>query len=35
MGAIAAELLIDMSGGLESRHNQIKVECVLVERESV
>jgi LacI family transcriptional regulator len=35
MGAIAAELLIDMSGGLESRHNQIKVECELVERESV
>ncbi len=35
MGAIAAELLIDLSGGLESRHNQIKVECALVERESV
>jgi LacI family transcriptional regulator len=35
MGAIAAELLIDMSGGLERRHNQIKVECELVERKSV
>jgi LacI family transcriptional regulator len=35
MGAIAAEFLIDMTSGLESRHNQIKVECVLVERASV
>jgi LacI family transcriptional regulator len=35
MGAIAAEMLIDISGGLESRHSQIKVECPLVERDSV
>lgn len=35
MGAIAAELLIDHSGGLEIRHNQIKVECQIIERESV
>jgi LacI family transcriptional regulator len=35
MGAMAAELLIDRTGGLESRHNQIKVECPLVERDSV
>lgn len=35
MGAIAAELLIDSTGGLERRHNQMKVECPLVERASV
>lgn len=35
MGAIAAELLIDRTGGLERRHDQIKVECPLVERNSV
>jgi LacI family transcriptional regulator len=35
MGAIAAELLIDKTGGLERLHNQIKVECPLVERASI
>lgn len=35
MGRIAAELLIDSAGGLNVRPNQIKVECELVERESV
>jgi LacI family transcriptional regulator len=35
MGAMAAEMLIDRTGGLASRHNQIKVECPLVERDSV
>lgn len=35
MGEIAAELLIDLAGGLEARPNQIKVECELVERQSV
>ena len=35
MGALAAEMLIDQVGGLTSRHNQIKVECPLIERESV
>ena len=35
MGAIAAELLIDRTGGLERQHDQIKVECPLVERASV
>lgn len=35
MGEIAAELLIDIAGGLNGGPNQIKVECPLVERESV
>jgi LacI family transcriptional regulator len=35
MGAIAAEILIDRTGGLERQHDQIKVECPLVERASV
>ncbi|MCG6858445.1 MAG: LacI family DNA-binding transcriptional regulator [Salaquimonas sp.] len=35
MGEIAAELLIDSAGGLSSGPTQIKVECPLVERESV
>lgn len=35
MGAIAAEILIDRTGGLDRRHDQIKVECPLVERDSV
>lgn len=35
MGAMAVELLMDRVGGLERRHNQIKVECPLVERDSV
>ena len=35
MGEIAAELLIDAAGGLQAGPTQIKVECPLVERESV
>ena len=35
MGAAAAELLFDLAGGLKPRHDQIKVECNLVERASV
>lgn len=35
MGALAAETLIDMVGGLRGGHHQIKVECPLVERRSV
>lgn len=35
MGEIAAELLIDAAGGLRAGPTQIKVECPLVERESV
>ncbi len=35
MGAIAAELLIDLTSGLQNHHDQIKVECHLVERASV
>lgn len=35
MGAIAASILIDRAGGLESRPTQIKVECPLIERASV
>lgn len=35
MGEIAAELLIDAAGGLQSGPTQIKVECMLVERNSV
>ncbi len=35
MGILAAEMLIDMAGGLNVRHDQIKVECTLIERESV
>lgn len=35
MGEIAAELLIDAVGGLNSGPTQIKVECPLVERKSV
>lgn len=35
MGEIAAELLIDAAGGLNTVTNRIKVECPLVERESV
>jgi len=35
MGAIAAEMLIDGAGGLWSGATQIKVECPLIERESV
>ncbi|MCG6902357.1 MAG: LacI family DNA-binding transcriptional regulator [Rhodobacter sp.] len=35
MGAAAAELLLDLAGGLKPRHDQIKVECRMIERESV
>lgn len=35
MGALAAETLIDIAGGLRAGHSQIKVECPLVERRSV
>lgn len=35
MGSIAAEWLLDRAGGLRDRHDQLKVECPLVERESV
>ena len=35
MGRLAAELLIEQTGGLKVRHNQLKVECPLVERHSV
>lgn len=35
MGAIAAELLIDRIGGLDRLHDQIKVECRMIERDSV
>ena len=35
MGEIGAELLIDSVGGLLANPNQIKVECLLVERDSV
>jgi LacI family transcriptional regulator len=35
MGSIAAEILIDRTGGLERQHDQIKVECPLVKRASV
>ena len=35
MGAIAAEMLIDHAGGLNSLRDQMKVECALVDRDSV
>ncbi|MCX7888927.1 MAG: LacI family DNA-binding transcriptional regulator [Rhodobacteraceae bacterium] len=35
MGAIAAEILIDAAGRLDSGPSQIKVECPLVERQSI
>lgn len=35
MGALAAELVMELAGGLKSRHDQLKVECNLVERDSV
>ena len=35
MGALAAELLLDMAGGLQNGHDQIKLECPLVSRDSV
>jgi LacI family transcriptional regulator len=35
MGAAAAEQLLDIAAGLIPRHNQLKVECELVERSSI
>lgn len=35
MGALAAEMLLEVAGGLSSGLDQIKVECPLVPRESV
>ena len=35
MGGMAVEQLIDSAGGLKSRHNQMKVECAMIERNSV
>ncbi len=35
MGAAAAEHLLDIVGGLPTRHSQIKVECELIDRASV
>ncbi|WP_250958890.1 substrate-binding domain-containing protein [Rhizobium sp. CG5] len=35
MGAMAVEMIYDIAGGLKSSHDQLKVECALVERESV
>lgn len=35
MGAMAAEMIGDMAGGLTSNHDQLKVECSIVERASV
>jgi LacI family transcriptional regulator len=34
MGAVAAEVLIDRSAGIDGGHNQLKVECTLVARQS-
>lgn len=34
MGAMAVELIADIAGGLASSHDQLKVECLLVERQS-
>lgn len=35
MGALAAEILLDIVGGLQTGHDQIKVECPLIPRASV
>lgn len=35
MGALASEMLLDIAGGLNVGHDQIKVECPLVARDSV
>lgn len=35
MGFLAVEQLLDLAGGLRPRHDQLKVECRLVERNSV
>lgn len=34
MGSIAVEMMADIAGGLNSSHDQLKVECRLVERQS-
>ena len=34
MGSMAVELIVDIAGGLNSSHDQLKVECQLVERSS-
>ncbi len=34
MGAMAVELIGDMAGGLNSAHDQLKVECQIIERAS-
>lgn len=35
MGAMAVEMIHDIAGGLKSSHDQLKVECQMIERESV
>jgi DNA-binding LacI/PurR family transcriptional regulator len=35
MGRVAAEQIFDLAGGLKPRHDQLKVECQLIERDSV
>jgi LacI family transcriptional regulator len=35
MGFLAVEQLLDLVGGLKPRQDQLKVECQLIERESV
>lgn len=35
MGAMAVEIIHDLAGGLKSSHDQLKVECEIIERESV
>ncbi|MCW1931971.1 LacI family DNA-binding transcriptional regulator [Pararhodobacter zhoushanensis] len=35
MGVAAADQILDIAAGLTPRHNQIKVECELIERESI
>jgi len=35
MGSMAVEMINDIAGGLKSNHDQLKVECQLIERESV
>lgn len=35
MGAMAVEMIHDIAGGLKSSHDQLKVECPIIERESV
>ncbi|QHQ36193.1 hypothetical protein [Algicella marina] len=34
MGATAAERALEVVGGLISRHNQLKIECALIERQA-